>query len=74
MACMAVVVLTHPEVPCTREVFTILVEWYGHNSVCGIERFFHTITVMDVNINVQDTLVISDQKKKREKKPQKFSK
>jgi hypothetical protein len=41
----------------TREVFAVLVERHGHNSIGGIERFLNTITVVDVNVDVQNPLL-----------------
>lgn len=43
---------THPQVSSAREVFPILVKGDSHNSVCGVEGLLHSITVMDVNVNV----------------------
>jgi hypothetical protein len=40
---------------CTREVFTILVERDGHDSVSGVESFLDTIAMMNVNVNVENT-------------------
>jgi hypothetical protein len=37
---------------CTGEVLSILVERDSHHTVCGIERFFNTITVMNIYINI----------------------
>jgi hypothetical protein len=37
----------------------VLVERDGHDPVCGIEGLFHPITMVDVDINVEDTRVVS---------------
>lgn len=31
---------------------------HGHDPVCGIEGFFHTIAMVNVNVNIQHPLVI----------------
>lgn len=33
-------------------------EGYGHNSVGGIKSFFHAVAMMNVNVDVQDTLMV----------------
>lgn len=43
----------------TREVLSILVEGHGHDSVRSIEGFFDTITMMDINVDVEYALVES---------------
>lgn len=55
---------TYPEVTGAREVLSILVEGHGHDTVCSVESLFHTISVMDVNIYVQNSLVVSENKRK----------
>lgn len=42
----------------TREKFTILVKTARHDPVGRVEGFFHAIPVVDVNIDVQNTLMI----------------
>lgn len=34
----------------------------GHDAIGGVERFLHAVAVMHVDVNVQDTLVISDRR------------
>ena len=36
-------------------------EWNGHNSISCVKCFFDTVPVMNVNIDVQDTLMIFQQ-------------
>ena len=51
---------THPQVTSPRKVFTVLVERHSHDSVSGIEGLLDTITVMNVNVNVENTLVVPE--------------
>lgn len=51
--------VTYPEITCAREVFTILVKRYRHHPVSSIERLLHSITMVDINVYVQHSLVIS---------------
>ena len=44
---------------CTREEFSVLVETDCHDSVRRVESFFNTITVMDVNVDIHDSLMVS---------------
>ena len=39
---------------CARKEVSVLVERYRHDAVCGIEGLLHTITMMNVNVNIQD--------------------
>ncbi|KAH3672372.1 hypothetical protein WICPIJ_010057 [Wickerhamomyces pijperi] len=41
------------------EELTVFVERAGHDSVCGVEGLFNTVTVMHVDINVQHSWVVS---------------
>lgn len=50
---------TNPEISSTREVLPVLVERHGHDSVGGVECFLDSITVVNVNVNVQHPLVVS---------------
>ena len=43
----------------TREEFAKLVEGNAHHSIGGVERFFDTITMMDIDINVEHTRMVS---------------
>jgi small-conductance mechanosensitive channel len=49
------------EFPGPREVLAIFVERNGHHTVGGIERFFHTITVMNVNIDIEHSLLVAEE-------------
>jgi hypothetical protein len=41
----------------TWKVLAVLMEGNGHDSVCGIERFLNAITVVDVDVDVQNPLL-----------------
>lgn len=43
----------------TREILAVLVERASHDAIGSVEGFLHTVTVMDVNINIKNTLVES---------------
>jgi hypothetical protein len=45
----------------TWEILSVLVERAGHDSVGGIEGFFNTITMMNVDVNVEDALLESQE-------------
>lgn len=49
---------SHPQVPCSREVLSILVKGHCHHSVSGVEGFLHTISMVNINVDIQDPLVI----------------
>lgn len=55
---------TYPQVACAREVLSVLVEGNCHNTVGGVESLLHTVTMMDVDIYVQNSLVVSGKKGK----------
>lgn len=50
-------IILNLEVSCSGEVLSILVKGHSHDAVGQVESFLYTISVMDVNINVKDTLV-----------------
>lgn len=54
----------HPQVACAGEVFSVLVEGNRHHTVCGVESLLHTVPVVNVDIYVQNSLVISGTKMK----------
>lgn len=59
-----VLAITHTNVAklaSTREILAVLVERASHDTVGGVERFLDTVTVMDVNIDVKNTLVESQE-------------
>ena len=45
-----------PKISCSREVLSILVERDSHHTVCGVEGFLDSISVVDVDVNVQHSL------------------
>jgi hypothetical protein len=53
--------IANPQLSRAGKVLSILVEADCHDAVCGIERFFDTVAVMYVNIDVQDAIVIAEQ-------------
>ena len=50
--------VAYPDFTRTREIFSVFVEAYGHHSVCSIECFFYAISMVDINIDVQNPLMI----------------
>ena len=50
-----------PEVSCAGEILPVLVEADRHHSVRGVERLLHSISVVDVDINVENPLVVFQQ-------------
>ena len=42
---------------CTREKVAVLVQRQCHDTICAIKSFFDSISMMDININVQDSCV-----------------
>lgn len=49
------------ELTSPREVLSIFVEGSSHDSVGGIESFLNTITVMDIDVNVKNSLLVSEE-------------
>ena len=45
-----------PKISCSREVLSILVERDSHYTVCGVERLLDSISVVNVDVNVQHPL------------------
>ena len=45
-----------PKISCSREVLSILVERDSHHTVCGVEGLLDSISVVDVDVNVQHSL------------------
>lgn len=43
------------------EVLSVFVERDGHNPVCGIEGFLDTVSMMDVNVDVEHSLVKAEE-------------
>lgn len=52
--------ITHPEFPCSREELTVLVKADRHDPVRGVERFFHAVAVVNIDIDIQHAIVISN--------------
>lgn len=50
---------TYSEVSGTREILSIFVEGHSHDTVSCVEGFLNSITVMNVNINVKHSLMVS---------------
>ena len=50
-----------PEVSSPGEVLSVLVEADSHDSVSGVEGLLHPVTVVDVNIYVEDSLVVLEE-------------
>lgn len=53
----------YPQVTRAGEILSVLVEWNRHHAVCGVKSLLHTVAVVDVNVNVEDSLVISGREK-----------
>jgi hypothetical protein len=49
----------HPQITGTRKVLAILVKAHRHDPVSGVKRLFNSITVMNIDVNVQYTGVIA---------------
>lgn len=50
---------TYPKVTSAWEVLSILVEGHSHDTVRGVESLLHTVSMMDVYVYVQNSLVVS---------------
>ena len=50
---------TYSELSSSREILAILVETDSHDTISGIESFFHSIAVVHVNVNIEYPLVIA---------------
>jgi chorismate synthase len=48
--------INHPEVSSSRKVFSVLVEGDSHDPVGGVEGFLHSVSVVDVNVDVENSL------------------
>lgn len=49
------------EVACTGEEVTIPVKAHRHHSVRCVKGFFDTVTMMDINVDIEDSVVILEQ-------------
>jgi hypothetical protein len=45
------------ELSSTGEVFTVLVERHCHHAICGVECLLHTVTMVHITVDVQNSLV-----------------
>lgn len=52
---------TYSEVTCARKVLSIFMERHGHDAVCGVEGLLYSVTVVDVDIDVQNSLMVPDE-------------
>lgn len=46
------------QLACAREVLAVFMEGDSHYTVGGIEGFLNAVTVMDVDVNVEDSLLV----------------
>lgn len=44
------------DMSCTREIIFKFMEWASHDSISKVKSFLNTITMMDINIDIQDSL------------------
>ena len=51
-------VITHPEFPCPREELSVFVKADCHHPVCGIERFFDAVSMVYIDVDIQDAVMI----------------
>lgn len=56
----------HPKVTSSREVLPIFMEGHSHNSVCCVEGLLHSISMVDVYVDVQHPLVVPDKEGHRQ--------
>lgn len=52
-------VVAYSKLTGTREEFTILVKAAGHDSIGGIKGLLDPVSMMNIDIDIQDALVIS---------------
>lgn len=67
---MEVRMKTHPEVPCSREVLSVFMEGHRHDPVRGVEGLLHSISVVDVYVDVQHPLVVPGSEAQRQSSDQ----
>lgn len=53
-------IISYPQVTSSWEVLSVLVKWDCHDSVSGVEGFLYTVTMVNVNVHVQHSLVVPD--------------
>jgi hypothetical protein len=49
----------YPNISGSRKEFAVFVEADRHDAVRGVECFFNTISMMDVNVDVQNSRMVS---------------
>lgn len=49
------------EVARSREELAVLVERGGHDAVGGVERFFDSVAMVDVDVDVEDARVVAEE-------------
>jgi hypothetical protein len=47
--------------PGPREIFSEFVETAGHNAISSVERFFHSIPMVAVNVDIQNAWIGSEE-------------
>jgi len=52
-----------PKVSSSREEIPIPMETHRHHSIRRKESFFNSITVMNINVNIEDSLVVLEELK-----------
>ena len=50
--------LSHLEIPCPGKVLPVLVERDGHDPISGVECLLHSVTMVNINVNVENSLMI----------------
>ena len=53
-------ITTHSKLARAWEEFAILVETDSHDPVGGIEGFFYTVAMMNIDVYVKNAIVVSD--------------
>jgi hypothetical protein len=46
---------------CSWEILAVLVERDRHDTVCCVKGFLHSITMVDIDIDIQDSLLESEE-------------
>lgn len=53
--------VTYSEIPSAGKVLSVLVEGHSHYPVCCVERLLYPVTMVNVNVYVQHSLVVLEQ-------------
>ena len=48
---------THSKISSPGEVLSVLVERRSHDSICCVEGLLHAVAMVDIDVDVEDTLV-----------------